>query len=340
MLKPNLRDLPFAGQQDGVYWAERSWLTISDELGWIEPSQHLFLNVGTHGCEIAGPLALKRLLEDEWRWPNVRLMAVWQDPVGYDEEGYGFISSEGKASCWPPLFRYFMDDEMFWLYQDENSAWGMTVNIPIRHKVMRDLMDRCNPTFCLSLHETIRSEVRRDPVWAGAGLLTIETWPISSEELEAVLEPEGDLLEDPLRWLGRMLWYWIAPHSIGERYIQPKWKMAAQVLKNNPHYELTTKCSQAYIKMGGIVTGTKWMRYQEYLNQAVIGPGRLIHKPEYMVSDWRTVTDYAVGKFGCPGVTTETFPCAEIGLRGVDDRVDQQYKFIVSTLDILNERGK
>jgi len=331
MLKPDLRDLPFTWNMDGVYWAERNCR---------KTPQRLYLNVGTHGCEIAGPLALKRLLEDDYRWPNVRLTAVWQDSIGYDEEGYGFISSEGKASCWPPMFRYYMDDELFWFYQDENSAWGMTVNVPVRHQVIRDLMDRCNPTFCLALHETIRSEVKRDPFWVGAGLLTVETWPISSEELSAVIQPEGDPMVDPLRWLERILWNWIAPHSIGKYYIQPKWKMAAKALKDNPHYALTTQISQIYRAVGGEVTGPRWMRYMEYLDNAVVGPGRLIHKPEFMVSDWRTCTDYAVGKFGCPGVTTETFPCGDIGLRGVDDRVDQQYKFIVAVLDTLNERGE
>jgi len=52
-------------------------------------------------------------------------------------------------------------------------------------------------------------------------------------------------------------------------------------------------------------------------------------------SEWKTITDYALGLYGCPGITTETFPVGEVGLRGIEQRVAQQLAFTEATLDIL-----
>lgn len=325
MLKPDLRNLPYTWTQDGVYWAER---------GSPQASQRLYLLVGTHGQEIAGPMALERLLKDDWRWPNVRLMAVWQDPRAYDEEGYGFVSVDGKRSCWPPLWGYRQDKQMYWFYVDENSAWGNTVAVPPAHQTMRDLMAKCKPTHMLTLHETVRSEVERDLFWPGAGMLLIETWPISPVELSGALSIAGNPL-NPVSWTIRTLYDWLRP-----LFRRMRWHYAAKALKDNPYYSLTTNIADRFSKLGGALTQRKWMEYQEFLEQPVIGLGRLLHDVPFMISDWRTATDFAAGTYGIPGITTETFPVGEIGLRGIDDRVLSQYRYVVATLDELNERDK
>lgn len=314
---------------NGVFCVERN----------CRGSQCLFLVVGTHGQEIAGPLALKRLLEVGWRWPNVQLVAVWQDPRGYEEEGYGFISTEGQKSCWPPLAGYRKNEQLYWLYQDENSAWGMTVNVPPSHQAMRDLMEQCRPTFCLSLHETVRSEVERDLFWAGADLLLIETWPIM-REYATVGGYSDSPLKDPLGWVFKALRNFFCGIVGGTPLAIPKYIWRQQQLKDNPHFQLTTAIVERYKELGGKVTGKRWMEYQEYFNRLTIGAGRLLHELPMIQSEWRTVTDFACCSYGIPAVTTESFPVAEIGIRGIEDRVKAQYLYTVATLDILNQRGE
>jgi len=294
--------------------------------------QRLYLLVGTHGQEIAGPIALKQLLEGEWRWPNVSMIAVWQDPRGYEEEGYGFLSAEGDESCWPPLWGYRMNQERFWVYIDENSAWGNTAVIPPRHQAMRDLMHQLQPTFCLTLHETVRSEVKQDLFWAGAGILLIEALPMSTAEHVAALDPVGDPFTNPIAWAGRLLFEWIRP-MLGIS----RWRHTAKVLQSNPYYCLTTRIAQRFAETGRVLAGKRWMQYMEYLGDLVLGLGRVGHALDWTISDWKTATDYAIVHYGCPGVTTETFQVAAEGLRGIDFRVAQQLKYVEAVLSVLNE---
>lgn len=79
------------------------------------------------------------------------------------------------------------------------------------------------------------------------------------------------------------------------------------------------------------------MDYQEYFGAPVVGEGRMVHGPEMILSEWYTCTDYALAHYGCPGVTTETFPVAEMGLRGVEDRVFYQLAYTGAVLDVLNK---
>lgn len=326
MYKAGLYDLAKQmDKKDGVYYAKR---------GMDSPKkQRLFLISGTHGNEFAGPLALKALLEMPWRWSNVSMTAVMQDPQGYQEEGYGFVDMQGKSSMWPPLWGYHKNEEGYWFYLDENSAWGNISVVPDRHKRMRKLMHDIEPTFCLSLHETVRSEVWRDPWWAGAGLLLIETWPVSIAELAVVTDLMGNPLKNLLPWVGKTLFNWLHP-ILG---IQ-KWMWRAMRIGHNPYYELMARIADRYEAQGFELTHNRWLRYME--NDLTIGPGRLLHNATYIISEWRTATDYAVGHFGCPSVTTESFQSPEIGLRGVDDRVAQQLAYITAVLDDLNENNQ
>jgi hypothetical protein len=322
MLKPSIDKLTDVSRtKDGLFWVKR---------GDPYAKQRLYLLVGTHGNEIAGPLALQKLVQEEWRWPNVQMTAVFQDPQGWKEEGYGFVGVDGQESMWPPMFGYRKNEEWFWFYVDENSAWGNNAVQTPRHKLMKELMSGLNPTFLLSLHETVRTEVNTDLFWPGAGILLIETWPISSSELMSVNNWVGNPLDDFVGWAVRVLVEWLRD-LVGIR----RWRLATRGVKKNPHYQLTTKIAERYVALGGELTGKRWMRYMEAIQQVIIGPGRMLHGLVSLMSEWRTATDYAVSNFGCPGVTTETFPCAEVGMRGIDQRVEQQLTYCHAVLDTL-----
>lgn len=325
MLKPTANDLDIAGSYmiDGCRYLHR---------GSTNAPVRVWLQVGEHGQEIAGPLALALLSHESWCWPNVQLLACFSDPIGYDEEGYGFTSSEGDEACWPPLWGYRQDTEGFWRFVDRNSAWG-TMNesaLPVSHWEMRQKMNVFEPTFCLSLHETVRSEIKTDPFWQGAGLLLIENFPVSPSEIAGVMGKSSTVLGAILRplvgWLTSILGV-------------PAWKFARRALKDNADYTLLTHIADRFEELGGWLPGRKWTRYLEMFEgrDPLTADGRLMHGLELARSDWRTITDYALGKFGCPGVTTESFKPAANGLRGLDKRVDLQLKYVHATLDTLNE---
>lgn len=325
MYKPNIEGMQY-NEEVGIFHSSNFASDVHDQ------PQRLFLLGGTHGQEFAGPMAIMQLLQEEWRWPNVDMVAIIQDPIGYKEEGYGFVGVDEHQSMWPPLWRHPKNDEIYWFYVDENSAWGNNVAVPPRHQFMRNAMDFLDPTFVLSLHETVSEETRRHLFWAGAGLLLIETYPMSLHEYNGAIDPIGPPLSDPIGWSGRVLKDWLRGVWKGMRYQE-----ASKALARNPHYKQVTKIAEKYTADGGRVAGTPWMRYLEHVGMPTIGPGRLIHGPMMIQSEWKTVTDYATGWYGCPGVTTETFQPAELGLRGLDERVDQQYRYIIATLDVLNE---
>jgi hypothetical protein len=332
MYKPEISELikgtPKGDYRNGVYYW---WMNVDTPV-----SQHLFLLAGTHGQEFACPLALVELLKKPWRWPNVSACCVIQDPKGYADEGYGFISPNGEGSCWPPLWRYPMNDELYWFYMDENSAWGNNVNVPPRHQQMRGLMNDLPPTFVLSLHETIRSEVKRDLFWAGAGLLLIEVYPMSLTEYGGVLDTIGSPGANTFTWAVNTLREWLSP-----LWKERRWRRSRKALQNNDGFNLVSKIVEQYEREYGMrLTGDAWTRYQEAMDEPTVGSGRIIHGPSMLQSEWRTATDYAVGKYGCPAITTESFPCAEVGLRGLDQRVEQQLAFIEATLDILNDKDR
>jgi hypothetical protein len=329
MLKPHLSEITknMTLHESGIFYTYR---------GSVHAPQRLYLLAMTHGNEIAGPIAVSKLIEAEWRWPNVQMVTVFQDPDTYIDEGYGFVSSTEKEdeAAWPPLWGYRQDDERFWFYVDENSAWGNNAIVPDRHQKMREIMHELEPTFTLSLHETVQKETKRNEFWAGAGNLLIEIWPMNSAEISSIIQYEGNPLSNPLGWAAKTAFEFIR----GILRI-PRWKVAVKALKNNPHYQLTTKIAEKYVGSGGQIAGKKWTEYLEYLRDMVVGPGRLVHGPEWALSEWKTATDYAATTFGCPGVTTETFQSAEIGLRGLDDRVQNQLLYITAVLDVLNEEG-
>jgi hypothetical protein len=257
------------------------------------------------------------------------MVGTFSDPYGFKEEGYGFASIEGEESCWPPLWGYRMDGKGYWSHYDRNSLWGNTdpATLPLSHRAERVEMGLFEPTFTLSLHETIRSEVERGPFWAGAGLLIIETWPVSAAEISAARSD----VASPAGAASDLLWDWI--ESILGR---PKYLRAAKALRNNPYYQVVSEIVSRYEGSGWEVTTDKWTKYlaMSMRSDIFVGPGRILHGMAQ--AEWHTITDYALAHFGCPGVTTETFPTGTVGLRGIEERVAQQLAFTEATLDILD----
>jgi hypothetical protein len=258
------------------------------------------------------------------------MVATFSDPEGYDREGYGAVDLEGHESCWPPLWGYRQDGKGYWNYYDRNSLWGNTdlESLPPSHRAERHAMDVLQPTFVLSLHETVPSEIDRDVFWAGAGLLALEAWSASAAEMSAALDIDHGLLPTAFN----ILCAWIKS-ALGI----PRWHVAARALSDNPHYRLVSEIVSQYEKNGGKMTGERWMRYLALYMRGdiIIGTGRILHGAKVAQAEWKTITDYALGCFGCPSVTTETFPVGEVGLRGIEQRVAQQLAFAKATLDIL-----
>lgn len=329
MYKPALQELlkekMARSKKYGIYYA-----TYRGD----EPIHRLVVNGGTHGNELAGPLAIAKLLSEGWQYDKLEVLFIIQDPIGYKEEGYGFVGVDGNESMWPPLWSYHMNRERYWAFYDENSTWGNMHEYPERHRFMRHLIGSHQPTFAVGLHETIRSENIRDEFWSGAGNLLIETWPITPSEMayaaDWVGSPSGSLVD----WIWKVLFEWLRD-MFGIR----RWRMLRRGLMKNPHYQLTTEIADRYTDMGGHLTHNKWIRYLEAQQDIVIGVGRILHNPVSMMSEWKTFTDYCATNFGCPGVTTETFPCGEVGMRGLDDRVQEQYLYLKAALEVLNENN-
>jgi hypothetical protein len=326
MLKPSLYELTkTCGFKDGVYFATQ---------GPLDAPQRLWLSTATHGQEIAGPIALAELMRQDWIWPNVQMVATLSDPYGYKEEGYGFSSIEGDESCWPPLWAYRMDGKGYWNHYDRNSLWGNTDldTVPLSHHAERTAMAALRPTFVLSLHETVRSEVERDLFWAGAGILVLETWPISAAEVSAARSGT----KSPVAAAYGLLRGWIES-ALG----RPQYIRAARALRGNPYYQTVSEIVSRYEQSGQEVTGDEWMKYlaMSMSDDIFVGPGRILHGPAMAEAEWYTIMDYALAHFGCPGITTETFPTGTMGLRGIEERVAQQLAFVESTLDVLDVLG-
>ena len=291
MFKPPLYELvDGCGFRDGVYFATQ---------GSPDAPQRLWLSTATHGQEIAGPIALAELMEQDWIWPNVQMVATFSDPYGYKEEGYGFASIEGDESCWPPLWGYRMDGKGYWSYYDRNSLWGNTDSgtMPLSHQAERMAMAALMPTFVLSLHETVRSEVERDPFWAGAGLLVLETWPISAAEVGAARSGT----KSPVAAAYGLLRDWIESALGWPQYIR-----AARALKNSPYYQMVSEIVSRYEQGGQEVTGDKWMKYlaMSMSDDIFVGPGGILHGPSMAEAEGYTIMDYALAHFGFPGITT------------------------------------
>jgi len=305
------------------------------KLGPRDATHRVFWDSGTHGQECATPLALLKFAQryayaTDWQWPHVSLTAVVADGKGFDEMGYGFVGVDGEESCWPPLWRYGQDDQRYWSFVDRNSAWGNTArgHLPETHIALRQSLHDCDPTFVLSSHETVTNETLRQPFWPGCGLLVIENYPLSAELYEGIIGiPPGD---DILKFAGYLARRWYTLLSG-----QPRWKRNAKLLADVPGWQIVSGIVTRYFERGAPLMDEKWMRYLELQGELSVGQGRILFGPMFYRSDWMVITEYATRHFGCPGVTTETFPHGEIGLVGLDWRIEQTFDFACAMMDTL-----
>jgi hypothetical protein len=304
-------------------------------LGPKDAKQKLYYDVGAHGQEMAGPLALRDFVQKygkDWKWPNVQMLAVIVDAPGTEESGYGFWGVDGNASCWPPLWGYRQDKSRYWTYVDYNSTWGNMAlgHLSPLHKAMRDVLTEYEPTFLLSAHETVENETDRGLFWPGCGIMVLEKYPISAKmykKLIGIPNPAQDLLG----FCGYLFRRWLTFITGRSR-----WHRNAKILAKNDDYALITEIVKKYTDGGNLLFGKKWQRIMELQGYVTTGLGRAFFGREK--SDWMTVMDYAMRKFGIPTITTETFPVGEIGLVGVDWRKKQQLAFAEAVLDTLEEQ--
>jgi hypothetical protein len=294
----------------------------------------LLWDSGAHGAECAAPLALLEFVQQNqrsWKWPHVNLVAVVADGKGFDDSGYGFVGADKHESSWPPLWGYRQDDGRYWTFVDRNSAWGNAArsHLPDSHLALRNLMDEFKPTFVLSTHETVTNERKRGLFWPGCGIMVIENYAIAPELYNKIIGMP-DPISNPLGFVAYLIRRW-------KTFLLPipRWKRNANLLAAHPDWQLVTDIVARYKEGGNPVMGQKWLRYLELFGELSVGEGRVLHGPGFYASDWMVVTDYATRNFGCPGITTETFPCGEIGCVGLDWRIKQNVEFVKATLDVL-----
>lgn len=306
-------------------------------LGSKDAEQKLYLDVACHGQEFAGPLALRDFVKKhgkDWKWPNVQMLAVLVDMLGTEEVGYGFWGVDGNASCWPPLWGYRQDNNRYWTHVDYNSAWGNMAlgHLSPLHKTMRGVLEGYEPTFLLSLHETVENETDRGFFWPGCGIMIVERYPLAPDayrKLLGVPDPASNLLGF-CEYLFRRWFTFVTG--------RPRWKRNARILSKQKDCKLIADIVEKYVDGGNPLLGKKWQRVMELQGIITTGPGRLFFGGDKN-SDWMTVMDYGVRRFGVPAITTETFPAGEVGLVGIDWRKNQQLAFVEAVLDALGEQN-
>lgn len=329
MLEPMFAELA----EEIAACAPVKWLTgqlFVASLGPQDAPHRVWWDSGTHGQESSTPLGLLRFCRrhgTEWPWEGVGLRAVVADAQGLDELGYGFVGVDKSRSCWPPMWGYRLDDDRYWTYVDNNSAWGNVAqsHLPEVHSKLRQAMHDWEPTLVYASHETDNHERRRHPFWVGAGLMIIETYPIKPGtllQLEGIPNPAAS----PVGFIAYLARRW------GWLFGLPRWKRNARILQDNPHWQLVGRVADHY---DGRMLGEPWMKYMEMIGYLTVGPGRMLHSRSLAASEWLTVTDYATTHFGCPGITTEAFPPGEIGMLGLDCRASETELFATAIVEAL-----
>jgi len=287
----------------------------------------------THGREFAPCLAIE-WAKEELKPKNVQVALVAADPQGMTEEGYGFMDLDGDECVDFPWHRGDPWGEPYLRTAfDLNSEFGMSRPLSKRSAEIRRLLDEFKPTFVLSLHETW------SPVfWGGAGILLIETYPTAPEDWNlfpgAVTGAEAlvSILTNPTKYLSEMLADWA--RGVFRR---PTYKRLERGLSKNPHYQLVSHIVDRYKTLGGPLCGGWWTDYLGAVyKMSMVGEGRLNLSLETSLTDWLTLTSYAVNRFNCPSVTTETFDPIRAGTWGISERAEQSFLFLKAAVEELD----
>jgi hypothetical protein len=285
---------------------------------------HVALDAVTHGQEYATALALVDLAKENWevRWPNLRGMLTWSDLDGLAREGYGFVSVSGKEAPNLPMAGSRWNRRDYWVSYDRNSLWG-SVNddsLPASHRQHRFSLGVFEPRFTIAMHETV--DEPGDAYYVGEGLLLIEEFPLSGDELRA-MQGFGSLA--PLAsWAASMVKL-------------PPYLKAGMALKHNPAFALLAQAAKDYAKGGGRLISDFYLDFLRGFTP--LGKGRIMHSRGLIDAPWLTFTGYNLARYGAPGVTLESFNAGYVGLRGIEERAASQVGYITSLLDLLNAQG-
>jgi len=68
----------------------------------------------------------------------------------------------------------------------------------------------------------------------------------------------------------------------------------------------------------------------------MVGEGRINTSLQTGITDWLTLSSYAVANFNCPAITTETFDPIRAGTWGVEERASQSYLFLKAVVEELD----
>lgn len=302
-------------------------------LGPENAPERLWVMALTHGREFAPKLALEWATE-ELNPKNVRVALVAADPQGMTEEGYGFVDLDGDECVDFPWHRGDPWGESYLRTAfDLNSEFGMSSPLSKRSAEIRRLLDEFSPTFVLSLHETWSKFF-----WGGSGLLLIETYPTSPTDWNlfpgAITGVEGllSVLFNPAKYLSEMLADWA--RGLLRR---PTYRRLQKGLSKNPHYQLISRIADRYKESGGPICSKWWTDYLGAIyKMSMVGEGRLNMSLETSFTDWLTLSSYAVNKFGCPSITTESFDPIRAGTWGIEERGEQQFLFLKAVVEELD----
>lgn len=302
-------------------------------LGPSGAKERIWCQAITHGREFAPALALKWACQ-ELRPQNVQIVLLSADPQGMAEEGYGMTDLDGDECVDSPWMRPDPWGEPYLrTITDLNSEFGFSQPLSERSAEIRRLLDEFSPTFTLALHETW------NPLfWGGAGILLIETYPTSPSDWDLFpgaitgMDALLSVLCNPVKYLSEMVADW----ARGVARI-PTYRRLEKSLGTNPHHQLVSRVVERYKKLGGSICGQPWTDYLGAIyKMSMVGEGRLNMSLETGMTDWLTLSSYAVNRFNCPAVTTETFDPIRAGTWGIEERGEQSFLMIKAVMEELD----
>jgi hypothetical protein len=335
-MKVTWDDIKAAAEKRGIEeWQPDARMFV---LGSLEARHRVLFIASTHGLEPAPALAMRWAIEGMKLPDDIALGLMVLDPEALDEEGYGFVDLSGNPCSDPPQRGYGVDGSYYQCYFDRNSEFSLSIP-SIQAARNRALMTKFAPTFVHAAHET--TSLTSPIFWNGAGILVIECYPIHPSYLNllpgAIGGPmlpsglgAGLALLEPDRWFRRVIEDW----ACGMFGAFRSWR-ARRHLRDHPGFSLVGKVIRRYKKAGGQLLQAPWQRRLENeYGGLMVGQGRLLDIVRPTMCDWLTASEWAVWKFGCIAVTTETFPPGR-STWGLDERAEQTYLFLKAIIEEL-----
>jgi len=115
---------------------------------------------------------------------------------------------------------------------------------------------------------------------------------------------------------------------------RPTYKRLEKSLSGNPHHRLVSKIVERYKALGGSLCGNPWTQYLDVVYKGqMVGEGRINTSLQTGITDWLTLTSYAVNQFNCPAVTLESFDPIRAGTWGIEERGLMHFQFLQATIE-------